>query len=192
MAITDGALLVRRFFDVGNFQKVYKFSFMPHVSQARRAGQTWKKICQNLGFGYIDPTTSVEQVLSLIAQTETLITEAMHGAIIADALRVPWIPVVANSEIFGFKWLDWCFSVGIKYQPEALTDLAIDPYNLKIIRDYDWNRKQKALERLVEIAEVAAPNLSDASKIESLTIRLEEKLQQFRKDVQRGYFEKTI
>ncbi|MDJ0568233.1 MAG: polysaccharide pyruvyl transferase family protein [Pleurocapsa sp. MO_192.B19] len=192
LAIADGALLVRRFFDIGDSQKSYKFSFMPHLSQAIPASKIWKNICNDLGFRYIDPRCSVEEVLSLISQTEVLITEAMHGAIVADALRVSWIPVYTNPHIFSFKWLDWCLSIGVKYQPKALPNLSFNPYDLRNIRYFDWNKKQKALNKLAQIADFSIPNLSDASKIESLTIQLEEKLQMFKKDVGKGYFQTTI
>ena len=102
LAITDSAVLIRRVISNQDFKK-YRFSYMPHYELA---GQGWENVCHDLGFGYIDPRWSVNKVLSIINQTETLLTEAMHGAIVADALRIPWIPVVTNSSILSFKWQD--------------------------------------------------------------------------------------
>ena len=107
MVVTDGGVLIRRVFEASATKK-QGFAFMPHIHHARYAGQTWQKICQEIGFSYIDPGWPVEKVLEAIAQTETLITEAMHGAITADALRIPWIPVITSARILEFKWHDWC------------------------------------------------------------------------------------
>src|SRR5262249_35878333 len=47
---------------------------------------------------------------------------ALHGAIAADTLRVPWIPVhdSRNDDTLLFKWQDWCLSVGLDHQPHFL------------------------------------------------------------------------
>jgi succinoglycan biosynthesis protein ExoV len=45
----------------------------------------------------------------------------MHGAILSDTLRVPWVPVVTSSKILDLKWHDWTRSLGLKYEPHMLT-----------------------------------------------------------------------
>jgi succinoglycan biosynthesis protein ExoV len=40
----------------------------------------------------------------------------MHGAILADTLRVPWIPVITSPIINVFKWRDWTMSLGLDYR----------------------------------------------------------------------------
>jgi succinoglycan biosynthesis protein ExoV len=49
-----------------------------------------------------------------------VVTEAMHGAIVADTLRIPWIPVVCSPEIATFKWRDWTASLDLPYRPIAI------------------------------------------------------------------------
>jgi succinoglycan biosynthesis protein ExoV len=44
----------------------------------------------------------------------------MHAAIVADALRVPWIPVVLSPQSNSFKWLDWTLSLSLPYNPTTL------------------------------------------------------------------------
>ena len=73
LAITDGAVLIRQVFS-NQAPKKYRFSYMPHYELA---GKGWETVCQNLGFGYIDPRWSVEQVLSSISETEILLAEAL-------------------------------------------------------------------------------------------------------------------
>jgi succinoglycan biosynthesis protein ExoV len=48
-----------------------------------------------------------------ICRSDRLITEAMHGAIVADALRVPWTAVSIGPCFNQEKWLDWGLSVGV-------------------------------------------------------------------------------
>ena len=37
----------------------------------------------------------------------------MHGAIVADALRVPWIPARLYGHFMEFKWRDWTESIEV-------------------------------------------------------------------------------
>lgn len=49
----------------------------------------FKVVCQQAGVEYIDPAGKVENVIAAISGSQVLISEAMHGAIVADTLRVP-------------------------------------------------------------------------------------------------------
>jgi succinoglycan biosynthesis protein ExoV len=186
LAITDGAVLIRQVFS-NQSPKKYRFSYMPHYELA---GKGWETVCQKLGFGYIDPRWSVEQVLSSISETEILLAEAMHGAIIADALRVPWLPITTNSSILAFKWQDWCSSIGVEYQPIRMKRLHHPKESLDILTPFrtirDWNRQKEAAQALKQAALSRSPVLSKDSRLEMLTNQLEEKLQDFKKDVANG------
>jgi succinoglycan biosynthesis protein ExoV len=186
LAITDGAVLIRQVFS-NQAPKKYRFSYMPHYELA---GKGWETVCQKLGFGYIDPRWSVEQVLSSISETEILLAEAMHGAIIADALRVPWLPITTNSSILAFKWQDWCSSIGVEYQPIRMKRLHHPKESLDILTPFrtirDWNRQKEAAQALKQAALSRSPVLSKDSRLEMLTNQLEEKLQDFKKDVANG------
>lgn len=94
--------------------------FMPHYTAAS-SSPFLREICESLGFRYIDPRAGVHQVLDDISSCEALMTEALHGAIVSDALRVPWIPLRSSEDIFEFKWLDFCASINIEYSPHQIT-----------------------------------------------------------------------
>jgi len=112
LALTDPAILVRRFVRAEPV-KIHSFSFMPHHNSMRCAD--WPGVCRRAGIHCIDPGAGVDRVLAEIRATKLLLAEAMHGAIVADALRVPWIPVriYEGSE---FKWRDWAASLQLQIE----------------------------------------------------------------------------
>ena len=84
--------------------------FMPHWESALHGD--WEAVSAEAGAHYIDPRWPVESVISAMRGCELLVTEAMHGAIVADALRVPWVPFMPLP-IHRFKWFDWSESQGL-------------------------------------------------------------------------------
>jgi succinoglycan biosynthesis protein ExoV len=122
LAVTDSAVLLR-LLDVEREPKEFDFSFMPHWESSQR--WDWEGACRSNGMHLIDPLGAPESVLSEIARSRVLVTEAMHGAIVADAMRVPWIPVNIHNRLLEFKWLDWCASVGVPYAPSVVRRPAI-------------------------------------------------------------------
>ncbi|MEM9923595.1 MAG: polysaccharide pyruvyl transferase family protein [Cyanobacteria bacterium P01_D01_bin.50] len=206
LAVTDGAALIRRVYKPST-EKRTKFAYMPHIRLAIEGDTAWKDICEEAGISYIDPRWTTETVLSAICQTEVLLTEAMHGAIIADALRVPWVPVVTSTLILPFKWQDWCSTVGLEYEPKFLMPSnklypiasGIEPslrflkkYTLqapgRLLKSLFQKESKKMATQLVDIAKTSQPNLSSDIRIEQLTVQLEERLQQFKKDLADGFF----
>ena len=136
MAIADGGLLIAPLFTATNTatNRVSNHrqgcSFMPHIDHADKADDCWQRICQQANIHYIDPRWPVEKILTAINSSERLIAEAIHGAIAADALRVPWIPIATSSRICSFKWQDWCNSMNLFYHPYRLPSLkGYKPWN---------------------------------------------------------------
>ncbi|WP_071190090.1 polysaccharide pyruvyl transferase family protein [Trichormus sp. NMC-1] len=188
LSVTDGAILIRKLFN-SNSKKQYKFSYIPHYEMA---GEGWRLVCERLGFGYIDPRWPIEEVLSCISQSEVILAEAMHGAIIADSLRIPWIPVVSNSTILSFKWQDWCQSIGTEYKPSYLKRLHHPRQKLDILfparLTRDWFRQQEAASQLLSITKTVHPSLSTDKNVENLTEEMYNRLQEFKEDLAKGAF----
>ncbi|MEP6747478.1 MAG: polysaccharide pyruvyl transferase [Bacteroidota bacterium] len=124
--ITDAAYAVRQldnFQQLQNTEKKYEISVMPYFHSVDYFD--WKSICKKLGFHYISPLSEngVEFTLKEIAASRHLISEAMHGAIAADLLRVPWhrfvltTPHTEGDMVSQFKWADWLQSIKI-YNPQ--------------------------------------------------------------------------
>jgi len=118
LAVADPAILVPRFRKSVSQGKKNRFSFMPHFESIERGN--WEFVCRLVGINFIDPRWPVERVLTAIENSEVLISEAMHGAIVADALRVPWIAIRPMLWHHWMKWNDWAESLGINLNFERL------------------------------------------------------------------------
>lgn len=121
-AITDPAVLSSLVFR-SDKKKLHRFSYMPHYMGAKLGN--WKRVCQMIGIHYIDPRGSSLNVFEEIHQTEVLLTEAMHGAILADSFRVPWVPVKSYDFITDFKWMDWQASVNLDIPFQRLSSIWV-------------------------------------------------------------------
>lgn len=119
-AITDGAILLHALKPTQQ-QKKHKYSFMPHWESELK--YPWADLCNEADINYISPTLSPELVITEIQQSQFIIAEAMHAAIVADTLRVPWLAVKAYNGINEFKWNDWTKSVNISYSPEKIASM---------------------------------------------------------------------
>jgi len=117
LVASDPAILVHNLFKEEP-KKKYNYAYMPHWMNM---GDGWKEICDNLGYKLLNPLDSIENIIKSIQETEVVITEAMHGAIVSDALRTPWIAVHSSfGDHLPFKWQDWCSSLQLKYDSESL------------------------------------------------------------------------
>ena len=84
--------------------------FIPHRLTAR-LDLNWQRVTDRLGAEVVLPGGESQEVIRRIASAELVIAESMHAAIIADAFRVPWIPVRISHHFNEFKWQDWADSV---------------------------------------------------------------------------------
>lgn len=95
-----------------------RVGFVPHLSTSRSDG--YQKVAEKLGLVYIDPRRPSRCVIQDLITCERVVTEAMHGAIFCESLRIPWLPVSISPELGSLKWFDWCRSVGHEYAPVRL------------------------------------------------------------------------
>lgn len=116
-SVCDGAVLLRAIDKLPEPAGNVGIGFMPHYQSLQKG--LWDKACTLAGITLIDPTRPVETVLSQVRGARLLVTEAMHGAIVADALRVPW--VAARPLFWGhhMKWQDWseALDIDLRFHP---------------------------------------------------------------------------
>lgn len=119
LAISDPAILLHNLADT-NIQKKYRCSFMPHHEID---SQRYRELCESIGINYISPLADCEGIITAISESNHLVCSAMHGAIAAEALRVPWLPVLTDSGILTSKWNDWAESLQLNIRFENLPSI---------------------------------------------------------------------
>jgi hypothetical protein len=122
LAVTDPALLLRAMYPQllgsSNRAGVGETLFVPHYTTAK--DPAWRRACTRAGIRFVDPTTDCLTILKRIASARLVIAEAMHAAIVADAFRVPWIPVATTPYFSTFKWVDWTLSLHVPFRLTVL------------------------------------------------------------------------
>lgn len=156
LAVTDGAILLSDFFDPLPEGRRQGVVFTPHVNTHWAIGKVLERVCGGLGVKYVVPDLPAEDFIREISSARLVVAEAMHGAILADTMRVPWTAchiMFHNS----FKWQDWCASLGLAYRPAYLGSGAADLVFEKILhlpeafaKKLQGGTIRKALERLTQ------------------------------------------
>lgn len=194
LAITDAAVLLR-VIDLPASLPQSGPAFMPHFESVARGN--WKQVCERAGVTYLDPR---EEPLTLIAQIRSaslLVTEAMHGAIVADALRTPFIPVTPTHSSHRYKWEDWARSVELTLDPVGTMSSSLLESYVKITGMRGQGARSRALlanptlspfqrmmirstaKKLRRITEEVPPKLSSDAIIDRVTERSLEALNRF-------------
>jgi hypothetical protein len=198
LALGDAALLVRLIPDELPLPASLPsgVAYMPHWDSA--GSGTWEQLAVRAGMRYIDPRWPVERVIAAIRSCELLVSEAMHGAIVADALRIPWIPFLPHP-IHRFKWYDFAESLGVELTFAQSAQLTwVDALATRLVRyphaerraryyghrmrhlggaAYRWNAV-----RALRAAARTRPFLSDERTIERVTRRMAAELERLRAD----------
>lgn len=160
-SVTDPAILLPTIIGVERTES-YKFGFMPHW---KNSSQIWEKLCKENGILYIDPLDNFNSVITSINSVGCLITEAMHGAVVADSYRIPWIPVYdkKNPDYSQFKWMDWTMSM------ELNIEHALIPH----VHDYQSQNKLFAiLEKVMNSQFNLSKSATAQERVEKLQLLL--------------------
>lgn len=101
--------------------------------------ELWGAIAAKLGWTVISPHLSVEAFVSALTQCRQVFCESMHGAIFADAYRIPWRPLSAtgaSSEgaTHAFKWSDWAAAMGVPFDSIQMMGLGGTPSRKPVAR----------------------------------------------------------
>ena len=104
-----------------------RIAFMPHFESV--AAGAWDAAAVASGIALIDPRGDPVEIAAAIAGCDILMSEALHGAIVADAMGVPWIAIEPLAPIHRAKWHDWAdtLELTIRFQrlpPSTLLERA--------------------------------------------------------------------
>ena len=120
----DPAVLVSEF-AAPPAQKRHRFGFVPHVRSVER----WQSLNVK-GHKFIDPAAPAWVVIDDIASCEVILSQSLHGIILADALGVPNVWVAPSEAMRGgrFKFDDYFTTIDAPKDPvpESM-DIFQDP-----------------------------------------------------------------
>jgi len=126
LAVTDGAVLCplvpalpqRR----GGGEHI---AVIPHFQTLAFPG--WQEACTMAGLTLVDPRHPPQAVIRAIAAARLVLTESLHGAILADTYGIPWLPFATSGNFCMPKWIDWASSVGVDLSVTYLPPPSRDP-----------------------------------------------------------------
>ncbi|HET9068004.1 MAG TPA: polysaccharide pyruvyl transferase family protein [Amaricoccus sp.] len=108
LGVGDPVSLLARRPEFAGIEKTGDILFVPHWHSATHPDFDWKAVTERAGLAYQSPCDDAAAVVRRIASARLVLAESLHGAIVADAFRVPWIPVRTTMALFKeFKWVDW-------------------------------------------------------------------------------------
>lgn len=197
LAIGDPAVLLRMLRRPPQGPRAHRVSFMPHWQSLGRG--TWPRAAALAGIHLIDPTAPVPVVLAEIEASALVLAEAMHGAIVADALRVPWVAMRPIDPIHRFKWRDWAGSLDLDLRWQALAPSSLMERldTVRLAGRAPARRLTRALPAIARIsaehfalnaaeslrqAAASAPCLSDDAALDRVVSRVQEAVARFRRD----------
>lgn len=96
--------------------------FMPHHKAADLDG--WREACARAGVTYLDPRWDSRALVAAIRGAKLVLADAMHAAIVADTMRVPWVALANSGQISTVKWLDWTRSLSLDYRAIELPPVS--------------------------------------------------------------------
>lgn len=162
--------------------------FMPHFESIARG--TWTRAVAMAGMTLIDPRDPPPAILDAIRRCKILLSEALHGVIVADALRVPWVAIRPLAAVHRAKWADWSDTMQLTIRPHILPASSIREW-LGASRTGSWRRATKLLEQqgarldgiasewllsravgALRVAAGAAPQLSSAAALDRCQARM--------------------
>jgi hypothetical protein len=133
LGIGDAAILIRTL-EMRRLSKRHRLSLIPHHGSMRDG--LWDRVAAQAGVHLIDPRRTVEEVVEGILSSEFVLCEAMHGAIVADAMRIPWIPLLPIDERHRLKWYDWADSLNLHLRPLPLSSSCLLEFVASSLRRY--------------------------------------------------------
>lgn len=174
LGIGDSAILLRSILQRGqikNREKKFPISFIPHFKSLDFGN--WELSTKLAGINFIDPREDVEKIINQILDSELVLSEAMHGVIVADALRVPWIALEPIYSLNRTKWFDWASALNLTLAPEKLAPSSMPEKIAFFFDKHQLARAKKVRKNTIFLkgvlphfyAEQAANRLSIISKM---------------------------
>jgi succinoglycan biosynthesis protein ExoV len=171
--------------------------FIPHFESAVRGA--WQDVSAAAGATLIDPRDDPLAVIAAIGKCRVVMSEALHGIIVADALRVPWIAIRPLAPIHRPKWFDWAGTLDLAVTFHGLPpSTALERAHLTQLSRFHMGRSvlyrqaarlryiDRAAQSLRAIAQVE-PQLSSGALLDEAQSRMLEAIAALRRTPMRGW-----
>ena len=171
--------------------------FMPHFESLARGA--WPDAATAAGVTLIDPRDPPAMILAQMAGCRLLLSEALHGVVVADAMRIPWVALAPVAPIHRAKWLDWSDGLNLTIRFQTLPassrreriEVAYVPARRALRATVACvgmlagrlDRRLTQLDRAVAAlrrAAVATPQLSNASRLAAAQVHMLDRLHTLR------------
>jgi succinoglycan biosynthesis protein ExoV len=171
--------------------------FMPHFESVGRGA--WHEAAAAAGVVLIDPRDDPAAIIDAIGSCRVLLSEALHGAIVADTLRVPWVALRPLAPVHRPKWQDWAAALDLRIAfrrlaASSLTELlnasplssrhsgrVLLERSAEKVRRVARGRFIAVAARALADAATAAPQLSDAMALDRCQTRMLDRLDALRR-----------
>lgn len=166
-AITDPAVMISELEEFKQVGKSNQTLFIPHHNSVKT--YAWHSLCELASLKFVSPCDESKYVIQQIAAANLVIAESLHAAIIADAFRVPWVPVCISADFDHQKWADWAESIGINLKIYKFFNSKIKTYAPKsrilsrYVNFFQFGSQRNMIPLVFEKIAKVAPILSDDS-----------------------------
>jgi succinoglycan biosynthesis protein ExoV len=177
--------------------------FIPHFESVTRGA--WHEVAERAGATLIDPRDDPLTVIAAIGKCRLVMSEALHGVIVADALRVPWIAIRPLATIHRPKWFDWAETLDLSIEFNGLPpSTALERAHLTHLSRFHLGRRvlhhqaarlrgidgQRHIDRAAQALRAVSrtePQLSSSVRLEASQHRMMEAIAALRKHPMRGW-----
>lgn len=172
-----------------------RIGFIPH-HKSLDFFPHWEALAEEAGLVFLDVRLPPRDFMERLWRCESVLAEAMHGAIFADAYGIPWVPVRLYGHISEFKWKDWWGSLGMEpkihrcpaklHPPPFLAEVILRRGSPAVLArpaaQIVLIQRKAAAVRWLRSLRRASCFLSDRTRVLELTSELRSRLDQIKKD----------
>lgn len=137
VAVADPMVLLSEVWSAPKLRS-HRIGYVPHVSNYLVATRFQAK-----GIFVINPAWDPWRVVASIADCEFLLSQSLHGLIVADALQIPNAWVMPSQGMVGgrFKFDDYYTTVDQQKEPISEKDIEFQSVNDFFVSEYRFDKK---------------------------------------------------
>lgn len=129
-AVADPGILASRYLPAEPAKK-RTIGIVPYFTASE---DLWQQVANRHGWHLVSPRQSITSFVKALMACDRVYCESMHGAIFADAYRIPWRAISGSSlsgegKTHAFKWTDWCSGMGLGFDSLKIPGLHERPHS---------------------------------------------------------------